>query len=116
VTDPDRGRDLLAGGIAAVLRTGTLAAIAAVGIGYLLLLVTGEDPGSPSLVHLIQGGGAPALVGLGMLTLTLLPAIVLGVAVAGFRALGERRMVLTAAIVLILLVIILATAAVIGLG
>jgi hypothetical protein len=116
MTDPDRGRDLLGAGIAAVLRVGTLAAIAAIGIGYLLLLASGEDPGSPSLVHLVQGGGAPALVGLGLLALTLLPMVVLGVAVAGFQQLGERRLVLTSAIVLILLVVILATAAVIGLG
>lgn len=115
MSDPD-GRDLLGAGIAAVLRIGTLVSIATIGVGYLLLLGSGEDPGSPSLVHLIRGGGAPALIGVGLLSLTLLPALVLGLAAVGFRRLGEHRLVTTSAIVLALLVAILATAVVIGLG
>lgn len=115
MTDP-RGRDLLGAGIAAVLRIGTLVAIVAIGIGYLMLLAAGEDPGSPSLVDLVQGGGAPALIGLGMLGLTLLPVMVLGVALIGFQRLREQRLVVTSVVVLVLLIASLATAAVLDLG
>ena len=97
------GRDLLGPGIAAVLRVGTLVAIATIGIGYATTLATGEDPGPEALVHLIGDGGAPALLGLGLLSLTLIPAIALGVAAAGFRQRGEDRRVAIAVAVLALL-------------
>jgi uncharacterized membrane protein len=115
VIDP-RGRELLGSGIAAVLRIGTLLAIGAIGIGFVMLLVSGADPGSPSLLDLLGGGGAPALVGFGLLGLTLLPLVVLAVAAVGFRRLGERRLVLTSLVVLILLLASLATAIVLALG
>ena len=97
------GRDLLGRGIAAVLRVGTLLAVAAIGIGYVATLLTGEDPGPQTLVHLVGGGGAPGLLGLGLLVLTLVPAVALGVAAAGFRQRGEDRRVATALAVVALL-------------
>jgi hypothetical protein len=97
------GRDLLGRGIAAVLRVGTLVAMAAIGIGYLALLATGEDPGRRTLINLVGRGGAPALLGLGLLVLTLVPAVALGVAAAGFRQGGEDRRVATALAVVALL-------------
>jgi uncharacterized membrane protein len=105
--------DLLGAGIAAILRIGTLVAIAAVGVGYLAILASGEDPGSPSLVDLLADGGAPALIGIGLLGLTLLPAGVLVVASIGFWQQGERRRVATALIVLALLLASLGTAIVV---
>ena len=104
------GRDLLGPGIAAVLRVGTLVAMAAIGIGYVTILLTGEDPGAQPLLRLVRDGGAPALLGLGLLGLTLIPAIALGVAAAGFRQRGEDRRVATALSVLVLLLASLAVA------
>ena len=97
------GRDLLGRGIAAVLRVGTLLSMAAIGIGYCAILLSGEDPGPRTLVHLVGDGGAPALLGLGLLVLTLVPAVALGVAAAGFRQCGEDRRVATALAVVALL-------------
>jgi uncharacterized membrane protein len=97
------GHDLLGRGIAAVLRVGTLLTMAAIGIGYVMILLTGEDPGAQPLVDLVGDGGAPALLGLGLLGLTLIPAVALGVAAAGFRQRGEDRRVATALAVLGLL-------------
>lgn len=105
--------DLLGAWIAAVLRVGTLLAIAGVGVGYLAILASGEDPGSPSLVDLLRDGGAPALIGIGLLGLTLIPAAVLVVAAIGFWQQGERRRVATALIVLALLLASLGTAVVV---
>lgn len=109
MTSHDRP-DLLAAGIAAVLRVGTLVAIGAVGVGYLAILASGEEPGSPSLVDLLGAGGAPALIGIGLLGLTMIPAGVLLVAAIGFRRQGERRRVVTALVVLALLLASLGTA------
>jgi uncharacterized membrane protein len=97
------GRDLLGRGIAAVLRVGTLVTMAAIGIGYVTILLTGEKPGAQPLLDLVGDGGAPALLGLGLLGLTLIPAVALGVAAAGFRQRGEDRRVATALAVLGLL-------------
>jgi uncharacterized membrane protein len=110
------GSDLLGRGIAAVLRIGTLVAIAAVGLGYLLVLASGEEPGSPPLLALLQAGGPSALIGIGLFGLTLLPMVVLVVAAAGFRRLGERRLVLTSLVTLILLLASLVTAVALALG
>lgn len=103
-------------GIAGVLRLGTLVAIAAVGIGYALTLLGGARPGSTPLVTLLQGGGGPAIVGLGLFALTLLPAVVLGVAVVGLRRAGERRLAWTALVTLLLLLASLAVAVAVGLA
>jgi uncharacterized membrane protein len=95
--------DLLSGGIAAVLRIGTLAAMAAVAVGYLLLLASGDEPGAQPLLELLGGGGGGAVIGIGLLALTLLPAAVLAVAALGFHRRGERRHALVALVVLGLL-------------
>lgn len=102
--------ELLGGGIAAVLRVGTLVAIAAVGIGYLAILASGEASASQPLVELLGGGGAPALIGIGLLGLTMIPAVVLATTAIGFWHAGERRRVATALGVLGLLLASLATA------
>ncbi|HEX7172263.1 MAG TPA: DUF1634 domain-containing protein [Candidatus Limnocylindria bacterium] len=105
-----RRPDLLGGGIAAVLRIGTLVAIAAIGIGYVAILASGAEPGSPSLVDLLLGGGAPAVIGIGLLGLTMIPAGVLAVAAIGFWQHGERRRVAIALVVLALVLASLGTA------
>jgi hypothetical protein len=105
--------DLLGAGIAELLRVGTLVAISAVGVGYLAILASGEDPGSPSLVDLLRGGGAPALIGIGLLGLTMIPAGVLIVAAIGFWQQRERGRVATALVVLGLLLASLGTAIVV---
>lgn len=108
----DQG-DLLGRGIASVLRGGTLAAIAAVGIGYLISLASGEEPGQRPLTDVVAAGGGGALIGAGLLVLTLVPVGVLAVAAIGFARHGERRHVAATLMVLALLVASLATAAVV---
>lgn len=110
----DSGRDLLGRGVATVLRGGTLVAVAAIGIGYVAILVSGEDPGAVPLLRLVSDGGAPALLGLGLLGLILIPAVALGVAAVGFRQRGEHRRVATCLAVLALLVASLAVAVVLA--
>ena len=104
------GRDLLGRGIATVLRVGTMVAVVAIAIGYGALLATGEDPGARPLVHLVGEGGARALLGLGLLGLTLIPALALVVAAVGFRQRGEHRRVAISLAVLALLLASLAVA------
>lgn len=103
MTPPNRRPDLLREGIGAVLRFGTLAAIAAVGIGYLLLLESGDAPGIQPLLELLRDGGGGAVVGIGLLLLTLLPIGVLVVASIGFWKRGERRGLVVTLVVLALL-------------
>ncbi len=103
MTSPRRRPDLLREGIGAVLRFGTLAAIAAVGVGYLLLLDSGDAPGTQPLVELLKDGGGGAVVGIGLLVLTLVPIGVLVVAATGFWRHGERRELVVALVVLALL-------------
>ena len=103
-------RDLLGRGIATVLRAGTIAAVAAIAVGYAALLASGEDPGPRPLIHLVGDGGAQALLGLGLFGLTLIPVFALSVAAAGFRQRGERRRVATSLAVLVLLIASLAVA------
>ena len=105
-----QGRELLGRGIATVLRIGTMVAVVAIGIGYVALLATGKDPGAQPLVQLVGEGGAQALLGLGLLSLTLIPALALAVAAAGFRQRGEQRRVATSLAVLALLLASLAVA------
>jgi hypothetical protein len=104
------GGDRLGRGIAAVLRVGTLVAVAGAGMGYVAVLVTGDDPGAQPLVQLVGNGGAPALLAVGLLGLTLIPAAALGVAAAGFRERGEDRRAATSLAVLVLLLASLAVA------
>lgn len=94
---------LLGDGIGAVLRIGTLVAMAAVAVGYLLLLGSSDDPGAQPLLELVAGGGGGAVIGIGLLALTLIPAAVLAVAALGFHRRGERRHALVALGVLALL-------------
>ena len=105
-------RDLLGPGLATVLRTGTLVAVTAIGVGYVALLAAGDDPGAVPLLHLVGEGGAQALLGVGLLALTLIPAAALAVAAAGFRRLGERRLVLVSLAVLAFLLASLGVAVV----
>jgi hypothetical protein len=98
-----RRPDLLSDGIAAVLRVGTVASIAAVAIGYTVLLASGDEPGTLPLLELVGAGGGAAAIGIGLLGLTLLPAGVLVVAAVGFMRRGERRNAVTALLVVGLL-------------
>jgi hypothetical protein len=98
--------------IAAVLRSGTLVAVAAVTAGYLLTLVGGDDgPGTRPLLEVLGGRDADALIAAGLLGLTLLPLGVVGTAAVTFGGSGERRYVVSSLVTLALLVIGLAAAA-----
>lgn len=99
-----RGPDLLRGGIAAVLRLGTLAAVVAIAIGYLMLLASGDAPGTQPLLELLPAGGGGAVVGIGLFGLTMLPVAVLTVAAVGFWRRGEQREMALSLLVLALLV------------
>ena len=89
----ERGHRLLSAGIAATLRVGTMVAIGLVTTGYLASLVGGgAAAGDLPLVELIGAGGGETLLGLGLLSLTLIPVAVLVVAAAGFGLRHERRM------------------------
>ena len=48
--------------VALTLRVGTLLAVAGIGVGYLLEILTGESA-TGSIVELLAGGGAGALIG-----------------------------------------------------
>jgi hypothetical protein len=96
-------RDLLRSGVAAILRLGTVVSIGAVAVGYVLTLASDERAASPSLIDLLAGGGGPAVIGIGLLGLTMIPAGVLVVAAIGFWRQGERRRVATALVLLALL-------------
>lgn len=113
----ERGRRLLSGGIAAVLRYGTIVAIAFIGAGYVLALASGEARGGPrSALELIAEGGSSMLITIGLLTLTLIPVVMAGVATAGFSSLRERRMASASLLVLVLLVAALGTALAVALA
>ena len=101
--------------IAALLRAGTLLAVAVVGTGFVVALV-GADRGSGArpIVDLVAAGGADALIAVGLLGLTLLPLGVLAVAAATFRTEGERRYLLSSLATLGLLVGGLLTAALVA--
>lgn len=116
MTPPNRRPELLREGIGAVLRFGTLAAIAAVGIGYLLLLESGDAPGAQPLLELLREGGGGAVVGIGLLVLTLLPIGVLVVASVGFSRRGERRGLVVTLVVLALLALSLVAGVVLTSG
>jgi uncharacterized membrane protein len=116
VTSPSRRPDLLREGIGAVLRFGTLVAIAAVAIGYLLLLDSGDAPGTQPLVELLSDGGGGAVVGIGLLVLTLVPIGVVGVAAAAFWKRGERRELVVTLVVLALLALSLVAGVVLTSG
>ena len=113
----DRGRTLLTAGIAAVLRYGTVVAIAFIGAGYALSLSNGAArSGARSALELLSEGGSSTLITIGLLTLTLIPVVMAGVAASGFVSLRERRMASASLLVLVLLVGALGTALVLALA
>jgi hypothetical protein len=102
-------------GIALVLRAGTMLAVAGIGAGALVVAAVGEDgPGPTAVVDMLRGGGADALIGAGILALTLTPPAALLVAAAGLARAGERSRAATAVLVLVLLLASLVAAALIG--
>lgn len=111
----NRDRDRLGPPIARVLRGGTLVAVAVVAVGYVLGLVAGADgPGTIPMLVLLGNGGADALIGAGLLVLTLLPLAVLAVAVIGFARSGERSDMVTSLLTLALLIGSMVAAVLIG--
>jgi hypothetical protein len=102
--------------VAAVLRVGTLAAIAMVAIGYAWAVATGERHlEAAPVVDEIAAGGGDGLAAVGLLTLTLVPPAMLVVAAVAHAARArERRMAIAAVVVAALLVGSLAVAAVLG--
>lgn len=103
MSDDLRGSDMLGAGIAAVLRVGTLVAMAVIAIGYVIGRVAGMEGGHRPLTEQLASGGPVAIIAAGLLGLTLLPAAVLGVAAAGFARNGEWGRMWTALAVLALL-------------
>ncbi len=103
--------DRLGSPIARVLRGGTLVAVTVVAVGYVLGLITGDDgPGTTPLLALLASGGADALIGAGLLVLTLVPLAVLAVAAIGLARSAERSDMVASLLTLALLVASLATA------
>lgn len=112
-----RGRWLVGEGIAAVLRYGTVVAIAFVGTGYLIALVGGAARTGPvPATALIADGGPSALVAIGLLGLTLIPVLMLCTAAVGLVLLRERRMAIASLVVILILLGALATALVVALA
>ncbi len=106
-----RGRWLVGEGISAVLRLGTIVAIAFIGTGYLIAMVGGDARTGPrSATDLISEGGPSALVAIGLLGLTLIPVVMLATAAVGLALLRERRMATASVVVVVLLLGALATA------
>jgi hypothetical protein len=98
--------------LAALLRAGTLLAVAVVTAGFLLALVAGgPGPGPQPVTELLEARDADALTSAGLLGLTLLPLVVLGLAAATFGATGERRYLMSSLLTLLLLVASLGAAA-----
>lgn len=101
--------------IGRVLRIGTLLAVAAIGVGFVAALLGDEpSPGPAPLIDLIGHGGADALIGLGILALTLIPVVALSVAIPVLASAGEQSRARTAGLVLGLLGASLVVAVVIG--
>lgn len=101
--------------VAAVLRIGTLVAVAAVALGYVIALLSGAPgSGAEPLGEVIGAGDADTLSSLGLLGLTLLPLGVLGVAAHTFHVAGERRYLIACLVTLTLLVASLVIAAVVA--
>jgi uncharacterized membrane protein len=98
--------------IATVLRGGTIVAVAAVGVGFVLSLVAPDpDPGARPLVDLIAAGGPDAFTAVGMAALTLVPVAMLAVAAVTFLRGGERGRFLISVAVAGMLLVSLAAAA-----
>jgi uncharacterized membrane protein len=101
--------------VAAILRIGTLVAVLAITLGYVVALIAGgPGPGARPLGELIGAGDGDALSSAGLLGLTLLPLGVLGVAAHSFHAAGERRYLIACLVTLALLITSLVIAAVVA--
>ena len=110
---PDQGQ--LGRRIALTLRVGTLAAMALIGIGFVAGLAGAGTPAGPTpLTEMIGGGGADALVGIGLLALTLIPGVVLAICAVTLWPLGERRNAIASLVALALLAGSLVIAVVLG--
>jgi uncharacterized membrane protein len=99
--------DRLARLIAAPFRLGTVVAVGLVAVGLVLrwLGVWRVVPAEHApLVETIVGGGAVAIISVGLLLLTLVPLAVAIAATFGFRSTGERRYLVGSAVVTVLLV------------
>jgi hypothetical protein len=102
-------------GIALVLRTGTILAVAAIGAGALLAVTSGaHGPGPTPVVGMLRGGGADALIGAGILALTLTPPAAVLVAATGLARAGERSRAAAAILVFVLLLASLVAATLVG--
>jgi hypothetical protein len=111
---PDAGRGL-GPAIATALRAGSLVAVIGIGAGFGLSLLDGSSaPGATPLIDAIRGGGSDALIGLGLLALTLTPPAALAVAAAVLYRAGEVRPAAVAVAALVLLLGSLALAALLG--
>lgn len=101
--------------IAAVLRFGTLSAVGLVAVGVALVTV-GDEPGMgpQPLTDVVGRAGGDAVIGIGLLALTVMPIVVLGVAASAFARGGERRMASLSLLVFALLVATLVVAVLIG--
>ncbi len=111
---PDAG-PVLGRTIATVLRAGTFLAVLGIGAGYALALAGGSsDPGSTPVVEAIGTGGPDALIGAGLIALTVTPLAALAAAAIIFARAGERRPAAMAGFVALLLGGSLLLAAVLG--
>lgn len=101
--------------IAALLRAGTLLAVAAIGAGFVIALVGGgAGPGPRPVLQLVADRGPDALIAIGLLGLTFLPLGMLGLAAATFGVERERRYLLSSLATLGLLVVSLVAAAIVA--
>lgn len=93
--------------LALPLQIGTLAAVALVALGLVMSWLGPSQPSTTehrALIDTIRAGGAPAVMSLGLLLLTLVPLGVAIGAVIGFWRAGERRYLVGSAVVAGLLV------------
>ena len=108
------GRTLLRDGIATVLRIGTALTVGVIAAGYAVALTADQDSGPQPVAEMVVDGGGVALIGIGMLGLTLIPVLVLAVAAHGFHRLGEGRSALVSVLVAGVLVAALGVALALG--
>jgi hypothetical protein len=102
-------------GVAIALRVGTAVAVAGIGLGYLVAALDGSTgPGPTPAIDLLRGGGGDALIGVGLIVLTLTPPAALVVAAVSLWRMGERSRAVTAGAVIGLLAASLAVAVAIG--
>jgi hypothetical protein len=101
--------------VAAILRIGTLVAVAALGSGLGWAILADPPPVADlTVLELMARGGPDAVIGLGLLALTLVPIAALAAAAYVFQRLGESRSLLVTIAVLVLLVASVIASAAIG--